>query len=432
MAVATVTDRGRGWGWPSLRLPIAGGGGGGGRRHGYRCRQVLYKTSLTRTSFFDFTIRFLMFTTSQISAVHLFFDFYLRLHSPLMQAAFGRPATLTGATTAYTEEIRNYVRAHPSPINSLGSFSDECIKIPLDKSFLSVGTNQPVELSETAWKCCVCLGVPRDPASLTRCGHAGCEKCFRQILVTAPPIDASPGSRMPIGVKPCPVCRTPFIKDEILEYAKWPLFSKQIWAQMRAKCENCDFESDLISTVRHERNSCQQRRVVCAGCPFTGQLQETIDHALQCNEVKVFCYQCAYPIRFMERAKHNCHSFLYHLRRHADAPIAPGRPCAVSNSIVSADDWETLFWDAEDLSWSPADSPQSDVLDLGTINVATPPTASTQMPGYPTLSDVARLHRNNQENTPPGRSTRGGHQDGGGGPIRGPYRGVRARNIFDH
>ena len=134
----------------------------------------------------------------------------------------------------------------------------------------------------------------------------------------------------------------------------------------------------------------------------------------------------------MERAKHNCHNFLYHLRRHVNAAIAPGRPCAVSNSIVSADDWETLFWDAGgSLLESDGYHRSSDVLDLGTIDVATPPTASTQMPGYPTLSDVARLHRNNQENTPPGRSTRGGHQDGGG-PIRGPYRGVRARNIFDH
>ena len=91
---------------------------------------------------------------------------------------FARPATLTGATTSYMEEIRNYVRSHPAPTSSLGSFSDECVKLPLDKVFLYSATSQPAELSETAWKCCVCLGVPRDPASLARCGHAGCVKVY--------------------------------------------------------------------------------------------------------------------------------------------------------------------------------------------------------------------------------------------------------------
>ena len=262
---------------------------------------------------------------------------------------------------------------------------------------------------------------------------------MRQVLVTGDLSDSPPTA---IGVKPCPVCRTPFTKDDIKEYITWPLFAKQMWSQMRVKCENCDYESDPISTVRHERNACIQRRVVCAGCPFTGRLEETIDHALQCNEVKVFCYQCAYPIRYVERQKHNCHNFLYHLRRHIEASIAPGRPCAVSNSIVSADDWETLFNDGRDISWSPTSSSNisdSDVIDAGTINIETPPTATSLQPGYPTLSDVSRLYRNNQENrenTPPGRSAnqagpsvRGGRQQAGG-PIRG-VRAGRRRNIFD-
>ena len=102
----------------------------------------------------------------------------------LSMQAYARPAILTPAKTSYESAIGTYIRTHPSLLNATGSFSDECVIIPMDKVFAPSTPDHPVELSETGWKCSVCLGVPRDPASLTRCGHTGCTKPFREILVT--------------------------------------------------------------------------------------------------------------------------------------------------------------------------------------------------------------------------------------------------------
>ena len=154
----------------------------------------------------------------------------------------------------------------------------------------------------------------------------------------------------------------------------------------------------------------------------------------------VFCSQCSYPIRYTERAKHHCNNFLYQLRRHPNAPIKSGPPCTVSNSIVSADDWRVLFDDAIDNTWSP--TTPIGLMEEGWPPAATstPPTAP-QQPGYPTLSDVARLQRN-QENTPPARLQRS--QVGPSvapypdqsttqsiGPIRRGTRAAQGRSIFN-
>jgi hypothetical protein len=324
----------------------------------------------------------------------------MQLHrSSALVQAFASPAILTKST--YESVITNYVRTHPSLLNAVGSFSDECVILPMDKLFKpSNANNEAINLSETGWKCSVCLGVPRDPASLERCGHAGCMKCFREILVTGGGLlNETTGT---IGFKPCPVCRTQFAANEIIEYASWPLLAKQSWAMMRVKCENCEFVADPISVARHERNICLQRSVVCPGCTFTGRFKETVDHALQCASVMIHCSQCAFPFRYVEREKHNCNNFLYHLRRHPDAPIKSGRPCTISHSIVSADDWRVLFDDGNDTSWSPTTPVGLVEEGWEPVSTSTPPTASSQQPGYPTLSDVARLQRN-QENTPPGQ-----------------------------
>jgi hypothetical protein len=179
---------------------------------------------------------------------------------------------------------------------------------------------------------------------MTRCGHAGCTKCFREILVTGN--GSFNESTSTIGIKPCPVCCSPLTLEHIDECSSSPLVAKQTWLMMRMKCENCEHVSDPISVARHERNICLERRVVCPGCPFTGRFKETIDHAEQCGQLMVFCSQCAYPVRYVERDKRHCNNFLYQLRRHPNSPIKAGQPCMISNSIISADDWRVLFDDA--------------------------------------------------------------------------------------
>ena len=101
--------------------------------------------------------------------------------------------------------------------------------------------------------------------------------------------------------------------------------------------------------------------------------------------------------------------------------------------MVSADDWRVLFDDAVDTDWSPP----TPIGPMEEATTSTPPTA-TQQPGYPTLSDVARL-QHNQENTPPARLQRnqvGPSQSNGidilpVGPIRRGTRAAQGRSIFN-
>lgn len=178
-----------------------------------------------------------------------------------------------------------------------------------------------LELNETAWKCCICLGVTREPVTRSRCWHCECEKCMRKVLVAVEEYSCT--ACAPIDVK---WCRMPFTKDEINDHVAWPLFAMQMKSQMRAECENYDFVSATISAVRHERNSWEHPRVVCARCPFAGRLRETIGHALQYNQVMVFSYQWAYPIRHLECEKHNCRNFLYQVHRRREAATIPSCP----------------------------------------------------------------------------------------------------------
>ena len=75
---------------------------------------------------------------------------------------------------------------------------------------------------------------------------------------------------------------------------------------------------------------------------------------------------------------------------------------------MSADDWRVLFDDGNDTSWSPTTPVGLVEEGWEPVSTSTPPTASSQQPGYATLSDVARLQRNQENTTPKQRVNQAG------------------------
>jgi hypothetical protein len=285
--------------------------------------------------------------------------------------------------------------------------------------------------SDSLWKCPICYGMPRRPASIRCCGHTGCEKCLRELLVIAPLVED-----LPLGMKPCPMCRTPFTSSDILQYEMWPLIAKHTWQQSVVKCYFCNATSCPKDMKMHELMSCPERRIGCPGCPFTSKIDEMVKHLQECSSIVVNCAQCGYPFHYKRRMLHNCDQLQFYLRTHPEVTLVSGRKGGISYAFVTADDL-SLFND-----WSPpklivVPPPPSDPPMAPLSPVLPPLSPALPPPGYPTLSDVARL--SNSSHVGPVRGIRASrlneqHEDPtrGASSSRGRSRGRgRGRNIFD-
>jgi len=242
----------------------------------------------------------------------------------------------------YIREVQKHVHDSVSTAVPKTSFDDDKVVSSLDLSM-----KHPDSFSETSWKCSICFGIPREAVSLKVCGHVGCFTCFNQVLATdnsSPRFD-SPGREVK---RPCPVCRTMFDDYDVVGYNEWPLLAKQVWAQLRIKCEACEFVSDPISLLQHERSTCAHRRLKCTGCWFAGTESVIVTHMLQCKDTMVNCILCGYPIRLIEQAKHSCARVRHYLTMNTDVVLIPGPLGAVTKAPMSADEWATLFDDGRD------------------------------------------------------------------------------------
>ena len=320
------------------------------------------------------------------------------------------------STEPYRAEIEKYIRALPSEISKGDSFDGTDIIVSFEDSLTNRTTGRNIDISETGWKCSVCLGIPRHPISLKTCGHVGCGACIMQLQVIGTDIGATFTSK-----SLCPVCRAVFNRADVIYFDHWPLFAKQTWAHMRVKCAMCDFVSDPANVVQHELEKCEHRQVSCCGCWFTAPVAVVIEHALQCDRVMVNCVGCGYVIRYTKRTLHSCGKLLYKLRRRPlTRDILSGKKGAVALTMTSADDLypelDDHQFDAPVLQDRDALVPQERVDSITQTTPSpithfiTPP--STQPPGYPTLSDVSRLantqnHGNRNNNRDLGSRIRG-------------------------
>lgn len=193
-----------------------------------------------------------------------------------------------------------------SPSSSSAFEADNVVKVAV-----TPGTNEPA--SETLWLCPICLGFPRFPASITKCGHIGCESCLRTLLTLRT-------KDLPIGTALCPVCRVRFVDRELLTFDRWPLLMKQTWRTFHIRCgdDGCDFVSNPYEMIDHKVHDCPKRKVVCPafGCHEQLPPTEMLEHMKSCDSLCVYCVKCAYPIRHTKRAAHNCMRLM---RRYIDS-----------------------------------------------------------------------------------------------------------------
>lgn len=248
---------------------------------------------------------------------------------------------------SYAVEIPKHIKALVAHNHTVSSFKDECVKQSFDTDTLIFkSTNSVFDISDTAWKCSVCFGIPRMPVTIKGCGHMGCAVCLETILASGPFADHNqnqPG-------KPCPVCRSHFTRGSLLHMNEWPMLAKLLWTQIRVKCETCAFTSDPASVVVHERSQCKHRTVACPGCRTTGTVQSIIDHVESCNRLMVYCSNCGYPIRYSNRFKHSCQKCLLQVQRNSHPDFVTGPKGHVSHAHVSVDDWVNYYDEASSCS----------------------------------------------------------------------------------
>ncbi len=242
----------------------------------------------------------------------------------------------------YKAEIKKYLDTAAADMFETDCFDDDRVLLPLDDA-LKTTCGDPPMFTETAWKCSICLGLPREPVVIGKCGHMACEKCIMHALT----LDRT---RIQIGPEgSCPVCRGPYTVNTMLEYKNWPLLMRQIWSTIKVRCKKCDYFNDPISVVKHERTQCEDRHVCCPGCWIGGTPSYTYVHAISCKDVMVYCLDCGYPIKLVDKENHQCSKCLFELRRSQENSdvqriqykmIKPGKKGAVAlNVATSIDMW---------------------------------------------------------------------------------------------
>jgi len=303
-----------------------------------------------------------------------------------------RPTIPIEPKQTYIREITEFIARSPAVLFGDKSFDDDHVILSFENMTMSSSDNGSLgaAIGSNSYICSVCLGIPREPCSLLRCGHIGCEKCFMEYLVTGNSQNVfSP--RLEIGTKACPQCREIYCVKDIVKFRSWPMLSKNLWTLMRMKCENCLFYGSPMTVVDHERNNCDLRRVQCPGCPAIACVDETIKHALACKHVLVYCVECGYPIRYQLRDLHDCGKFIYSLRRRPDIDMKTGRKGAVcADTIIPSEDWQALWTgDTFDDSMSPTTPANRDSAN----NITSPLAGIPPGAGNVTLSDLAGHER---------------------------------------
>ena len=174
-------------------------------------------------------------------------------------------------------------------------------------------TTTPFEVDE--WKCVVCHGTPRYPASLSSCGHLGCRGCLLKVLET------KLNSYDEEDPCKCPMCPAKFTEEEIIPLAEWPLLMRSAWNGLRVNCrgfkeydrikedfQTCHFSGSIRDLIEHEKTDCGNRIILCpaANCSYSGPAFKMVDHYNACDKLVYHCSLCGMARKFVEREQHNC------------------------------------------------------------------------------------------------------------------------------
>lgn len=184
------------------------------------------------------------------------------------------------------------------------------------ESSLAVST-PPDEISPNLWTCSICLGIPRVPAQITKCGHIGCMSCYLRLLqISGVPRNGREQRVMTC----CPLCRVDFGEDNLKVFSSWLPLSKAVFGMVKVRCSlgagsttiTCSWNGPIINLLYHETYECPVRQIVCpnAFCMYTDSEAKVKQHFGTCNYLQVRCDECCLPIQWVSRDTHDCEEAL--------------------------------------------------------------------------------------------------------------------------
>lgn len=175
----------------------------------------------------------------------------------------------------------------------------------------------PDEISPSLWTCPICLGVPRVPAQISKCGHIGCMSCFLRHLQISGVTRNGWEQRV---MARCPYCREDFAEDNLKIHSSWQPLSKAVLGLVKTRCSlgassnsvACSWSGTITELLHHETYECPARRIVCPNlfCMYDDSEWKVKQHFGTCTYLQVRCVDCCLPIRWVSRDTHDCEQAL--------------------------------------------------------------------------------------------------------------------------
>lgn len=217
--------------------------------------------------------------------------------------------------------LDNRTRKAHRPIDyGMPKFPEDIRARNVNKSSLETSlavSTPPDEISSNLWTCPICLGIPRIPAQINKCGHIGCMSCYLQLLQIS---GVTRNGREQRVTACCPLCRADFGEDNLKVYSSWLPLYKAVFGMVKVRCSlgagsttlTCSWIGPIINLLYHETYECPVRQIVCpnALCIFTDSEADVKQHFGTCNYLQVRCDECCLPIKWVSRDTHECEEAL--------------------------------------------------------------------------------------------------------------------------
>ena len=251
------------------------------------------------------------------------------------------------------------------PSNSEAIF-DSLLFDGIDSDLHAFAAYLPFPVDE--WKCVVCHGTSRYPASLKSCGHFGCLGSLMQVVETKRDslhIDVHEDDEVRC---PCPLCTVEFAEEDISPLSEWPLVLRKAWEALRVNCRGfkeydrketdftpCPFKGPIRELMEHEKTCCDNRIIRCPvpGCKHSGPAFKMSDHYYKCEHLMFHCSQCGMVLKFVENEHHNCVDALQKSLKYLEKQckkgkfeaakgLFPGKPGTMCNEFEPVDEDEVV------------------------------------------------------------------------------------------
>lgn len=180
-----------------------------------------------------------------------------------------------------------------------------------------VTSTPPDEISQNLWTCPICLGIPRVPAQITKCGHIGCMACFLRLLQISGVTHNGWEQRV---MAACPLCRVEFAEDNLKMFTLWLPITKAVFGLVKVRCSlgassstvTCSWTGPIVRLLYHETFECPARRIVCPNlfCTHTDSETKVKQHFGTCRYLQVRCVECCLPVNWADRDTHDCEQAL--------------------------------------------------------------------------------------------------------------------------